>query len=98
MTKSIDQIKKESFDRERELKLSNSKIKCKEYWIFSNRQIDVWSIIHLKTIYNDAIIAKVIKKPFYMDKFWKARYRGYIVCELENWDRFVSHVDNIFKK
>jgi hypothetical protein len=33
-----------------------------------------------------------------MDKFWKARYRWYLVCELENWDRFVAHVDHVFKK
>lgn len=95
---SIDQQKKQSFDKERQAKLDNTSIKCKEYYMFSNRQIEVWAIVEFKTLDNTIIKAKVVKKPFYMDKFGKARYRWFLVCELENENRFVTHVDCVLKK
>jgi len=66
---SIDQQKKQSFDKERQAKLENTSIKCKQYFIYSNRQIELNSYIELKTEENNIIKVKVIKKPFYMDKF-----------------------------
>jgi hypothetical protein len=38
---SADQLKKQSFDKEWEARLERSNIKFKEYWLFSNRQIDL---------------------------------------------------------
>jgi len=95
---SIDQKRKEDFEKIWDNKLENSKYNLIEYGLFSNRQIHIWNTVKLKTVEWSFITGKVVKKPSYIDRFWKARYRGYIVLQNESKDIIIAHVDNVFKK
>lgn len=96
--KSLDQYTKESFDKEWQRRLENSPYKLKEYWNYSNRQLNIWQIVTLNDSSQGKFTAKIINKPYYVDRFKKARYRWYLVCELEDETRFVAHIDNVYKK
>lgn len=91
---SLDQKKKDSFELEWRKREKDSKYEFQDSLEFySNRQVPIWAVVKFKIDKTwDNIIAKVIKKPYYMDSYWKARYRGFLVCEKEDWERFVSHV------
>lgn len=96
--KTADQVKKENFEKIWNEKIENSQYEFVEYWLFSNRQIPVWKEVSLKTRDGLLITAKVVKKPFYTDKFWKARYLWYLVLQDNSKNIIIAHVDNIFKK
>ncbi len=95
---TLDQKKKKDFENIRNDKLENSQYNFVEYWLFSNRQIRLWHKVQLKTEDGEYITATVVKKPSYIDSFWKARYRGYIVLQNDSKDIIIAHVDNVFKK
>lgn len=80
-----------------ESKIKKSPYKLFEYFIFSNRQIKIWSIVEVKTMDNIFKKAKVLKKPSYTDDFWKERFRGFLILEIDG-NKTVAHVDNVMKR